>query len=61
MPETTNKCKHPSCNCHVAADESYCSRYCHDASDTTEITCNCGHTSCAVTAVQATLSSSRQA
>jgi hypothetical protein len=26
----------------------YCSQYCEDAADTTEISCNCGHIGCAM-------------
>jgi hypothetical protein len=41
------KCAHPACNCMAKADSKYCSEYCHDASSTTEISCNCGHSGCA--------------
>jgi len=40
------KCKHPACRCMAPADSDYCSPYCHDAKDTTEIACNCGHPGC---------------
>jgi hypothetical protein len=43
----TNKCAHPACNCAAAGDSKYCSQYCNDASDTTELACNCGHPGCA--------------
>ncbi len=47
--ETTNKkCAHPGCECAVTGDNKYCSPYCSDAGDTLEISCNCGHTGCAV-------------
>ena len=41
------KCQHPACNCYAPAGESYCSAYCHDAGDLTELSCNCGHPGCA--------------
>ena len=47
MAETTTKCAHPACNCRPAAGEKYCSTYCHDARDTIELMCNCGHPGCA--------------
>ena len=50
MTQETKKCAHPACNCEVDADNKYCSQYCDDAADTTEISCNCGHGGCAVTA-----------
>jgi hypothetical protein len=43
----TEKCAHPACNCVAAKDSKYCSQYCDDASDTTELSCNCGHPGCA--------------
>ena len=46
MPKT-DKCAHPACNCHVTENEKYCSTYCHDARDTVELMCNCGHPGCA--------------
>jgi hypothetical protein len=46
MPQNT-KCAHPACNCHVAENEKYCSTYCHDARNTIELMCNCGHPGCA--------------
>jgi hypothetical protein len=43
----TKKCAHPACSCRAVAEHgSYCSEYCHDAGDTTEISCNCGHPHC---------------
>jgi hypothetical protein len=42
----TNKCAHPACNCTVAKGDKYCSTYCHDARDTVELRCNCGHPGC---------------
>ena len=44
----TQKCAHPACQCLVAKDEKYCSTYCHDAGDTTEISCNCDHPGCSL-------------
>ena len=43
----TRKCAHPACNCVPADGSKYCSQYCADAKDTTEIACNCGHAGCA--------------
>ena len=45
MP-SKNKCKHPACNCMISEEAKYCSTYCEDAADTTEIACNCGHAGC---------------
>lgn len=41
-----NKCGHAACNCSVKEGEKYCSTYCHDARDTIELSCNCGHPGC---------------
>ena len=46
---TMKKCAHPACDCPVDSEDKYCSTYCHDAGNTTEISCNCGHPGCAVT------------
>lgn len=40
------KCAHPACNCMAAKDSKYCSEYCHDAKDTLELACSCGHPGC---------------
>lgn len=48
MPAKEKKCGHPSCNCAVADNETYCSQYCKDAGDTLEISCNCAHAGCAI-------------
>jgi hypothetical protein len=45
---TPDKCAHPACTCMVKGDEKYCSTYCHDAGDTVEISCNCGHAGCSI-------------
>jgi len=42
-----NKCEHPACNCPAPKGEKYCSTYCHDAGNLTELACNCGHRGCA--------------
>lgn len=49
MKQGTEKCAHPACSCMAGEDNKYCSQYCEDAGDTTEISCNCGHAGCAVT------------
>jgi hypothetical protein len=41
------KCAHPACNCVATKDSKYCSQYCHDAGNTVELSCNCGHGGCA--------------
>jgi hypothetical protein len=41
-----NKCAHEGCNCRVSGDEKYCSEYCRDAGDITEIGCGCEHAGC---------------
>lgn len=48
MAEQTKKCAHPSCQCEVGKDDDYCSTFCEDAQDTTEISCDCGHPGCAL-------------
>ncbi|HVG35772.1 MAG TPA: hypothetical protein VM911_22160 [Pyrinomonadaceae bacterium] len=40
------KCAHPSCSCVVSGEDKYCSEYCNDAKDLTEIGCGCEHPSC---------------
>jgi hypothetical protein len=45
------KCAHPACKCTARPDNKYCSQYCEDASDTTEISCNCGHAGCSLESV----------
>ena len=39
-------CAHPACTCKVSEGEKYCSTYCEDAGDTTELSCNCDHPEC---------------
>ena len=48
MVTEQKKCEHPACNCMISDEENYCSPYCDDAADTTEIACNCGHAGCGV-------------
>jgi hypothetical protein len=49
MPEKRKgMCAHPACQCPVEEGEKYCSQYCEDAADTTEISCNCEHAGCAL-------------
>jgi hypothetical protein len=48
MADQTKKCAHPSCVCNVANDQKYCSMYCEDAKDTTEVSCGCGHAGCEI-------------
>jgi hypothetical protein len=49
MADKLEKCAHPICTCMAREDNKYCSAYCEDAKDTTEIACNCGHTTCVAT------------
>ncbi len=46
--EEKKKCDHPACECRVPKNQKYCSDYCHDAKGTLELSCNCGHSGCAV-------------
>jgi hypothetical protein len=46
------KCAHPSCSCRATTESKYCSSYCEDAKDTTEIGCNCGHAGCEIGAAE---------
>jgi hypothetical protein len=38
------KCAHPSCSC--MTDKKYCSTYCEEHKNTSEIACDCGHPGC---------------
>jgi hypothetical protein len=38
------KCAHAACTC--MTNEKYCSKFCEDHKDTTEIACDCGHPGC---------------
>ena len=44
---TEKQCAHPSCGCAVPDGEKYCSPYCQDAAQISEIGCKCGHHGCA--------------
>jgi hypothetical protein len=44
--ETANKCAHPACRCVTDRDSNYCSQFCKEAANLTEIACQCGHTAC---------------
>lgn len=46
MEEKKNKCAHPACSCTEQKGSKYCSQYCHDAGETVELACNCGHSGC---------------
>lgn len=46
MAHEPKKCAHPSCQCMAPEGSEYCSTYCHDAKDTLELSCNCGHPGC---------------
>jgi len=40
------QCAHPSCACAASKDSKYCSEYCKEAGDLTEIGCGCEHAGC---------------
>lgn len=46
MAKEPEKCAHPGCKCRALEGDKYCSPYCRDTADKTEITCNCGHIGC---------------
>ena len=50
MKDDKNKCAHPACSCSAPAGEKYCSTYCHDARESLELHCGCGHAGCEVAA-----------
>ncbi len=45
MSSETNKCAHPACRC-IIKDAKYCSQFCTEAANLTEIACQCGHKDC---------------
>jgi len=45
--ETLDKCAHAACRCPAAPDSKFCSQFCTEALNMTEIACQCGHVSCA--------------
>jgi hypothetical protein len=45
--KTKDKCAHPTCSCTAAQDSKYCSPHCETVKTTPEISCKCGHASCA--------------
>jgi hypothetical protein len=42
----TKKCAHAACSCQVSGSQKYCSTKCESAKHVTELTCQCGHSSC---------------
>jgi hypothetical protein len=46
----TKSCAHPACHCIVAADKKYCSQRCEDSGSGVEISCDCGHPGCSLSA-----------
>ena len=45
----TNKCAHPACQCMVPKGGpygKYCSEYCKESGEHTELRCNCQHPEC---------------
>jgi hypothetical protein len=51
MSVESGKCKHESCTCLVAADQSYCSDACRPTRESANHpeTCDCAHTECGST------------
>lgn len=46
MQEENYGCAHSSCNCQVANKGDFCSEYCLEARNVTEIGCGCEHSTC---------------
>ena len=49
MAEDTTKCAHPACSCKVTKDGpygKYCSEYCKEMGQITELSCRCKHPAC---------------
>jgi hypothetical protein len=49
MTDSSSKCAHPACECHVTAKGpygKYCSEQCKKAGNFTELHCNCQHPEC---------------
>jgi len=44
--EKKEKCAHPSCDCPAEEGSKYCSEYCKEAGNVTEIGCGCEHLGC---------------
>jgi len=44
------KCSHPACKCTVPSDKKYCSQRCSDAKSEVEISCDCAHPGCSLSA-----------
>ena len=42
----SKKCAHPSCNCAIASDKTYCGTYCEGQAENADIECSCGHPVC---------------
>jgi hypothetical protein len=40
------KCENPACSCLLPKGDSFFSPHCEGSKGTTEIICQCGHTSC---------------
>lgn len=52
MPEKTEKCANPECNCASNLDNEYCSEYCERVEHDPESGCRCGHPECRQEATQ---------
>ena len=46
MASDSKKCAHESCSCIPADGKKFCSTYCENAKDVTELGCDCGHPGC---------------
>lgn len=40
------KCKHSACDCVPSGKDDYCSQWCKDAKNVTELACQCQHSGC---------------
>lgn len=49
----TQKCAHPACDCPPAKGSRYCGDYCKDTRKSLELSCNCRHPGCGMTAATA--------
>ena len=58
--QTSRLCAHQQCRCQVPLTQEYCSTFCFDADDVTDVEahCSCGHDPC-VLEVDAQLISNR--
>ena len=46
MANEVKKCAHEGCSCMAPEGQKYCSTFCADATGTTTLKCDCGHSGC---------------